>query len=719
MEELMELLEERLELAAERIGEIKKEQDCDALYKDFFRKSADFLLLMLEQWEFVKSGRIKEAGLEELQSRNRAVYQDILEDEYEKSYVNPDKAIEVFGKDMGAALCVLATELRGIIGSVYEQDLEGVVIRLELFLECYQVLVENCENTAVEKGETEKEANEAVVDETGETKEAFLKAAAGIRDILYWYVSDYSETRMEHRIKMQVDPSYDFAQKIVMESDLTDPRFLYLYGEYVSEAEIRTLAFLNSQPEERIALMAKTFTEGYRIGFATTNRDISIKNSVNIRYALGFEPMIRKAIENFKEIGLETTMYRAGSSLFYGHSVDKNGFFGGNPNKQFDFDHREDLAYLLNAKLVNRKLECLKAGYENYKEKAKTFGGPAVLEIFGEKDFEPNTKASALSYSKEQQKLCVEYAGKAGQITNTYIPGDERSFTIIAFPVPEIGENFEAIFDETIKINTLDYTLYQGIQQKIIDALDLGTDVYVEGCGENKTHLNIHLHELKDTAKETNFENCVADVNIPVGEVFTSPVLAGTNGKLHVTSVFLNGLEYKDLFIDLKDGMIQDFGCANFEDKEACRKLMNDNILFHHDTLPIGEFAIGTNTTAFVVARKYGIESKMPILIAEKTGPHFAFGDTCYSHSEEVPMFNPDGKEMIARDNECSLLRDTDPGKAYFNCHTDITIPYNELGELSVLCKDGSKVPIILKGRFVLDGTEELNKALDEDKLFS
>ena len=59
----------------------------------------------------------------------------------------------------------------------------------------------------------------------------------------------------------------------------------------------------------------------------------------------------------------------------------------------------------------------------------------------------------------------------------------------------------------------------------------------------------MNLWKLKDPAKETIFENCVADVNIPVGEVFTSPVLEGTNGVLHVTKVFLNGLEYKNLEI--------------------------------------------------------------------------------------------------------------------------------------------------------------------------
>lgn len=86
----------------------------------------------------------------------------------------------------------------------------------------------------------------------------------------------------------------------------------------------------------------------------------------------------------------------------------------------------------------------------------------------------------------------------------------------------------------------MDYNLYQQIQQKLIDALDLGTSVHILGKGENRTDLRVQLHKLEDPEKQTNFENCVADVNIPVGEVFTSPKLTGTNGKLHVTKVYLN-----------------------------------------------------------------------------------------------------------------------------------------------------------------------------------
>jgi hypothetical protein len=113
------------------------------------------------------------------------------------------------------------------------------------------------------------------------------------------------------------------------------------------------------------------------------------------------------------------------------------------------------------------------------------------------------------------------------------------------------------------------------------------------------------------------------------------------------------------------------------------------------------------------MARDYNIEDKLPILIAEKTGPHFAFGDTCYSHEEDVMTYNPDGKAIIARENECSALRNEDVSKAYFNCHTDVTMPFEELALIEAVLPDGSSIPIIKDGKFVVAGCEELNVPLD------
>ena len=56
------------------------------------------------------------------------------------------------------------------------------------------------------------------------------------------------------------------------------------------------------------------------------------------------------------------------------------------------------------------------------------------------------------------------------------------------------------------------------------------------------------------------------------------------------------------------------------------------------------------------------------------------------------------------------MKRHESPMKAYFNCHTDITIPYGEIGQISAVMKDHNQVPIIIDGRFVLEGTLELNE---------
>lgn len=107
-----------------------------------------------------------------------------------------------------------------------------------------------------------------------------------------------------------------------------------------------------------------------------------------------------------------------------------------------------------------------------------------MIEVFGEVPFSPENKERAVKYNEKQQKICVYEMNMAGQMINEYIKGEERSFTIIAYPIPEIGDRFEEIFAETVKLNTLDYKLYQTIQQKIIDVLDTADQVHITGKGK-------------------------------------------------------------------------------------------------------------------------------------------------------------------------------------------------------------------------------------------
>lgn len=673
-------LAERYMLICERIREIPAEQAVPEKYRGYFSECAVFLTETADICRSARQGTLKQRSLEECEETQERLYRFYKPDFYDTSYANPAFAVSEFGEDAGKLLTFLISELEACIAYAFEGRAFDLTLMFELFVQVYNCFEEE------------------------DTEEA--------KKTIYWFFHDYSEVFVENQIRDMVCPENNFFADIILHADLSDLRYLYRYGFYIGKNELGIAKYLNEMPEAEIQAMADTFTEGYRIGFEVTGKDLSKKKTVQLHYAAGFERMMRAAIRNFEKMGLAVTIGREPVSSFQNKGGAKRNAYAVSLNRQYDFDHREDKALYFDKAFVERRLEVMRTVFEQHKIQAGEHGGPAVLEVFGETPFSPDAKKEAIHYTDNQQQLSVYNASMSGQITNEYIRGDERSFTIIAYPIPEIGSDFSEIFSDTVIINTLDYEKYQKMQQNIIDVLDTAKEVQIIGKGANRTNLTVSILPLGYPEKQTAFENCVADVNIPVGEVFTSPVLKGTNGVLHVSEVFLNGLQYLDLELTFTDGMITSYTCKNFTDEEENKKYIRDNVLMRHDTLPMGEFAIGTNTTAYRMARRYGIADKLPILIAEKTGPHFAVGDTCYSHAEDTAVYNPDGKEIMARDNEISLLRKEDMSKAYFNCHTDITIPYDELGAITVIRADGSTQDIIRDGLFQVPGAEDLNLPL-------
>lgn len=690
----MEDIWERIELAIGRINQISDDVwqldngDIAANLKDYFDKCSLFVLYVYDLYNGLSIPEgYKTLNIKELENINFKLYEDILPENYDKSYGNPDFAVKMLGNEYGKLLSFLYTEVRGIIAYAYEDRMQEFIAVVELFLEIYNMFVEELPNPK------------------------------HIKEAIYYHMYDYADVFGANRVKETIDSSYKFATNIIMESDLNDMRYLYSYGEYIGSNEIKLAEYLNNMSEDKVKAMAKTYVDGFINGFETMRIDIRPKKTVNIRYAIGQERMVRYAIELFRQKGLEPVIFRYPVSRFNRRKTIRQGFVSTPVNKQFDYDHRMDEAVFLDKALLERKLEVMESTYEQNKQAAIEYAGPAVIETFGEVPFAPLAKDTTIKLTEKQQSLSVWFSSKSAEITNKYIPQDKYSFTIIAYPMPEIGEDFEAIFDEVVKVNTLDNEVYKKIQQSIIDCLDNASYVHILGKDGNLTDIKVMLHDInKET--ETNFENCLADVNIPLGEVFTSPKLTGTEGVINVKQVYLNELKYENLLINIKNGMVSGYTCDNFDKDEENKAFIKDNLLFNHHSLPIGEFAIGTNTVAYVMAKKYDIVYKLPILIVEKMGPHFALGDTCYSYSEESKLYNPDGKEIVAKENECSLLRKSEDKeereKAYFNCHTDITIPYEEIGGIYAVMHDGSKTAIIENGRFVLPGTKMLNDAFEE-----
>ncbi|NLC17991.1 MAG: aminopeptidase [Clostridiales bacterium] len=679
-----EEIKERYELAMERIALMQQEKTVAEKYLPYFGSTVSLIMLVNSIVKMKEEGRLKKLSLAEHKALNRALYDDIAGDNYNCSYCNPSYACKTFGTKLGRLMAFLMTELRSIIVFAYEDRLYELTIYLELFIQIYNYF---------------------------ENEDEYIYK--DVKRAIYEFLSDNCELLFTARMQEMLDTDSSFAKDIIMNEDLSDLSYLYLFGEYITDNEIKTAQFLNSLPEEKLIAMANTFTEGYRLGFIANRLDITKKKIVNIRYQIGFERMVYYAVQGFRKMGLEAAIYRAAPNVLNKRQHLKIGYHSTSPNKQYDYDHRFDIGLLLDKALTVRMQEGMKRALETFREEGAVFAGPAVIEVFGEELFSPEDKQEAVKLNKRQQKLIVDYYNALNLLNKEYFRIDETSFTIIAYPVPEIGKDFERIFEDTVKVNTLDSEQYRQIQQKIIDALDQGEYVRIIGAGANHTDMTVKLYPLEDPTSQTKFENCVADVNIPVGEVFTSPVLAGTRGVLHVPKIYLNDLEYRELELVFEDGLIVNYNCKNFEQEAKNKSYIKENLMYNRDYLPLGEFAIGTNTTAYMMGKKYDIAPKLPILIAEKTGPHFAVGDTCYKMSEDTKVYNPDGKEIVARDNEISILRKSDISKAYFNCHTDITLPYDEIKEISVCTADGRIIPIIKDSRFVLPGTEALNEAFD------
>ena len=192
------MIEERFELATGRIREIKNENAVEERFLSFFIKTADEILMFAENYLFIKEGGLEKASLSELKKKNEELFSDIKPENNNVSYTNPAYAVACLGEEFGPIMASLAAEMRALIGFSYEQDLESMVIRMELFLEVYSSFA-----FAYEEGQS-------------------IPSYGDVKEIGYWFVSDYTEGESEATLLNQIDASRTFAKDIIMNADLSN-----------------------------------------------------------------------------------------------------------------------------------------------------------------------------------------------------------------------------------------------------------------------------------------------------------------------------------------------------------------------------------------------------------------------------------------------------------------------------------------------------------------
>ncbi|MCK4235462.1 aminopeptidase [candidate division WOR-3 bacterium] len=640
---------------------IKKE------YYHFFNTLGMFILKLSDFEKRLGDAYFSLKSFDELQNENKELFNDIIKKNYsKKSYANPTYCVNIFGDRFGKLFCYFYCIYRKYIQYALYHQIYIMEELNKLFINVYN----NVKNNKLKYNYLQNLITEP--QRKDKTKETILE------------------------IKKQFDKNFRYMQDIIEKSDLSDLRYLFRYGKYITENEIKTAKFLYKYSNKKIKKLSKQISNAYINGAIINQRDISKKSTFSIIFTIGQERIVRQLIIDMKKHNLEPTIMDAQSS---------------NPNKQFNYDHRFDSALFLDKEYTELSLKSYGKAAKKCKKVFTEFSGIILLDKFGEPTFTPISKNEYIMFTKKQQKMFQKYQNNFVWLQDKFLPRKEISFTIISFPSPEIGKNYENIFEDILEVNMLDTKDIEHIQQKMIDALDLADYVHVKGKGKNKTDIRVQMQTIMNPEKETNFVNCGADINIPVGEVFTTPQLKGTNGILHFKQTYLKGLKFNNLILSFKDGYIVSYSCNNFKSMKDNKKYIEENLLFPHKTLPIGEFAIGTNTLAYVIAKKHKIMNILPVLIIEKMGPHFAIGDTCFSMSEDKPVFNRlDNKEIVARENEKTALRKTNVDKAYTHHHTDITLPYESIKYITAVTENGKRTDIIRNGKFVLKGTKKLNK---------
>lgn len=647
--------------------ESKELKDSNKYYK-YFNFASKWLLKISEFEKKLNNKYFSENNIETLKNENLSFYNELLGNNYLESYANPDFTEKLFNEEFGKLISFSHFIQRQAIINAYTHKIFINAEINKIFIEFYDYINNN---------------NNIEFDD--------------INKILTKIKTKDQTELIRLLINEKFNPDITYNMEIIKNSDLSDLRYLYRYGKYISENEIKTAKFFQNYSKEKIKRLAKQIVKAYILGFELNNKDIKTKESVTLSFSAGFEILVKEIIYELENKNLKPVL---------------SDIISTKPNRQYIYDYRFDNGLYLSQDYVDMIIDSSKNALESQKNILLKYSGIILLNKFGENPFKPENKKNSIKQTNEQQKLYQYLNSKSTELTLKYIPRSETSFTIIAFPSPEIGNKFENIFEDILEINMEDSDKYFKIQKNIIDILDKGKYAHIKGKGDNKTDIKVKFQKIENPENETNFTNCGADVNIPVGEVFTSPQLKGTNGILHIKEAFLKSLRFIDLIIEFKDGYIEKYSCKNFPDEKENKKYIEENLLYPHKTLPMGEFAIGTNTLAYVISRKYNIINLLPVLIVEKMGPHFAIGDTCFMFVEDRKVYNPiDNKEITAKDNEKTILRKIDFQKAYTNIHIDITLPYEDIDFIASVDSKGIYYNIIKDGKFVLNGTEYLNEA--------
>jgi len=554
-----------------------------------------------------------------------------------------------------------------------------------------------------------------------------------------------------------INPADAYLTDIVAEHNLMEPYYLYEMGLPVGETELGWQKVFREMDEDLVRDAASALADGFEMDQKSKEpsrpyrryndgEDYTIRRKVvAIDYPAGAEILARCVAEKLREKDYVPFIRKAETMAVHPSFMREHK---GDPMR-FPVDEAESLTKQTAEKCAAENEALLKGlagsisilqGVEAVRMVAEPRGkgpGGRPQRLFGRYSFrQSEKKAQEVEALKQCFRNVIAEKGDLSQC----------SHISMILPAYQASETFAKKVAGYLKL-AAEKIYAERPQQVLCDVLDKGSFVYLEGRDDNETDLLVALQPIADPQTDTNFLSDSGNGILPGGSVYTIPQLGETNGLLHLKEAKAAGVVFRNLKLTFEEGMICDYSCENFENPAEGRQLIRNKLLRGTDKLPISELAVGTNTEAYKSLKTEEWQdlegllrrSLMPSIVigeepeglrgavrfsdgvkknvmppskaevvkeAELSAPAPEGSEKPAGETEnggEAPQAAPAGKENSRPQEE------EKPAERRAKVSWRLSIPFESIGQLSVISEEGVRTDIMREGVFVLIGTDHLN----------
>ncbi|MCK9310154.1 MAG: hypothetical protein M0P99_07765, partial [Candidatus Cloacimonetes bacterium] len=255
----------------------------------------------------------KNTPLQRLEEINRDYYQRLDPDNgYATCLANPDYAHELYGAELGSLISALYMRSFSVKALYLQQNFVAIKANLELFWDLLELSRKN--------DNTYQSWLQAYITRSQQDFQQLVQAS---------YVLRFS-------------PEADYNRRIICDADLSDIRYLYRYGVYLSKHDLAMADFISHYDAKELKKIASYIVQCWVDGFERARRDYRIKRYATVIIPVGMEALGRLVIQDLEQLGLQCIV----------PAPQNQGI-----NRQLGYDHRFDSALSFTREYVEMSLK--------------------------------------------------------------------------------------------------------------------------------------------------------------------------------------------------------------------------------------------------------------------------------------------------------------------------------------------------------------------------